>query len=85
MTITKPWLTCHLEFRCTYNTTGHHSATRIGPAGGDEMCNLYLMYYTVSKEVHCRDRDHIYHSFQDDFIVCGDEQNPGLTKLLPRF
>ena len=58
-----------LAARCTYNTTGHHTATRIGPAGGDEMCNLYLMFYTLSSN--------------DDFIVCADEQNPGLTSKLP--
>ena len=33
------------------------------------MCNLYLMFYTVSPE--------------DDFVVCVDEQNPGLTSQLP--
>ena len=40
-----------------------------GHTGGDEMCNLYLMFYTVSPE--------------DDFVVCVDEQNPGLTSQLP--
>ena len=33
------------------------------------MCNLYLMFYTVSAE--------------DDFVVCVDEQNSGLTSQLP--
>ena len=37
--------------RCTYNTTGHSTATRIGSTGGDEMCNLYLMFYTLSAQV----------------------------------
>ena len=78
-----------LTARCTYNSSGHDTPTRIGlcpaPAvcrarltrlllsaghtGGDEMCNLYLMFYTVSP--------------QDDFVVCVDEQNPGLTSQLP--
>ena len=40
-----------LAGRCTYNTTGHHTATRIGATGGDEMCNLYLMFYTLSSQV----------------------------------
>ena len=40
-----------LDFRCTYNTTGHATATRIGMTGGDEMCNLYLMFYTLSPKV----------------------------------
>ena len=38
-------------YRCTYNTVGHRTPTRIGATGGDEMCNLYLMYYTLSAEV----------------------------------
>ena len=58
-----------LAARCTYNTTGHHTATKIGATGGDEMCNLYLMFYTLSTN--------------DDFIVCADEQNAALTSQLP--
>jgi len=58
-----------LAARCTYNTTGHHTATKIGATGGDEMCNLYLMFYTLSNN--------------DDFIVCADEQNAALTSQLP--
>ena len=58
-----------LAARCTYNTTGHATSTKIGHTGGDEMCNLYLMFYTLSAE--------------DDFVVCVDEQNPGLTSQLP--
>ena len=56
--------------RCTYNTTGHSTSTRIGATGGDEMCNLYLMFYTLSAN--------------DDFLVCADEQNPALSSHLPR-
>ena len=58
-----------LTARCTYNSTGHNAPTKIGHTGGDEMCNLYLMFYTVTP--------------QDDFVVCVDEQNPGLTSQLP--
>jgi len=58
-----------LVARCTYNTTGHHTPTRIGATGGDEMCNLYLMFYTLSAK--------------DNFIVCADEQNTALSSLLP--
>jgi len=58
-----------LAARCTYNTTEHSTPTKIGSTGGDEMCNLYLMFYTLSSE--------------DDFLVCADEQNPALTKQLP--
>ena len=58
-----------LTARCTFNSTGHSTMTRIGHAGGDEMCNLYLMYYTLSAE--------------DDFVLCVDEQNAALTAQLP--
>ena len=58
-----------LAARCTYNSLGHATPTKIGHTGGDEMCNLYLMYYTLSAS--------------DDFVVCVDEQNPGLTPQLP--
>ena len=40
-----------------------------GHTAGDEMCNLYLMFYTVTP--------------QDDFVVCVDEENTGLTSQLP--
>ena len=40
-----------------------------GHTGGDEMCNLYLMFYTLTPE--------------DDFVVCVDEQNSALTSQLP--
>ena len=58
-----------LTARCTYNSTGHSQLTKIGHTGGDEMCNLYLMFYTLSA--------------QDDFVLCVDEQNAGLTAQLP--
>ena len=41
----------------------------IGATGDDEMCNLYLMFYSLSKT--------------DDFKLCFDEQNPGLSRMLP--
>ena len=58
-----------LAARCTYDSTGHATPTKIGHTGGDEMCNLYLMFYTLSPE--------------DDFVVCVDEQNAGLSSQLP--
>ncbi len=36
---------------------------------GDEMCNLYIMYYSPSSE--------------DDFRVCVDEEIPGVSKNIP--
>jgi hypothetical protein len=55
--------------RCSYNTTGHDSPVKIGATSGDEMCNLYLMYYTTSKTT--------------DFVVCFGEDDPELNKHLP--
>ena len=42
----------------------------LGPTGADEMCNLYLMYYSYSKT--------------DDFKICFEEQNPSLSSKLPQ-
>ena len=58
-----------LTARCTYDSRGHSTMTKIGHTGGDEMCNLYLMFYTLSP--------------QDDFVLCVDEQNAALTAQLP--
>uniref|UniRef100_A0A0P5MV37 Peptidyl-glycine alpha-amidating monooxygenase n=2 Tax=Daphnia magna TaxID=35525 RepID=A0A0P5MV37_9CRUS len=35
--------------RCTYNSTNKNTTTYMGSTAGDEMCNLYLMYYTDAK------------------------------------
>ncbi|XP_063589457.1 peptidyl-glycine alpha-amidating monooxygenase A-like isoform X2 [Penaeus indicus] len=35
-----------LHARCTWNSTNCKTHTYIGQTSGDEMCNLYLMYYT---------------------------------------
>ncbi|OTF84011.1 peptidyl-glycine alpha-amidating monooxygenase-like protein, partial [Euroglyphus maynei] len=32
--------------RCTYNSTQRNTLTNMGSTAGDEMCNLYLMYYS---------------------------------------
>ncbi|XP_027202332.2 peptidyl-glycine alpha-amidating monooxygenase B-like [Dermatophagoides pteronyssinus] len=32
--------------RCTYNSSERNTLTRMGSTAGDEMCNLYLMYYS---------------------------------------
>ena len=41
----------------------------IGPTAGDEMCNLYLMYYTPS--------------VNDDFKTCGQPANQKIMRMLP--
>jgi hypothetical protein len=40
-----------------------------GQSGAEEMCNLYLMYYTLSD--------------RDDFKICFDEEDRALSWKLP--
>lgn len=35
--------------RCTYDSRTRTHVTKMGPSAGDEMCNLYLMYFTKNK------------------------------------
>ena len=35
--------------RCSFNTEAESREVRIGMTAGDEMCNLYLMFYTKSQ------------------------------------
>jgi len=61
-----------LAARCTYNTLGHNTTTRIGSTGGDEMCNLYLMFYAKPGDA------------PDNFIMCMNEQvGKAITDNLP--
>lgn len=60
-----------LAARCTYSTTTFPNTTRIGQTAGDEMCNMYLMYYTAS-----RDPD-------DHSLSCGDEYDHSVSLHLP--
>ncbi|CAB4068572.1 PAM [Lepeophtheirus salmonis] len=60
----------YLVARCTYNSTLKKKAVYIGAESDDEMCNLYLMYYMESKSA--------------DTIYCTDEQNPAITKIIPK-
>ena len=57
----------YVAARCTYDTRRESDVTVIGSTAGDEMCNLYLMYYT-------RDEDR-------DMKICGDEQISSLSKV----
>ncbi|CAI9730823.1 peptidylglycine alpha-amidating monooxygenase-like [Octopus vulgaris] len=57
--------------RCTYNSTGRNSDTKIGPTHEDEMCNFYMMYYSHSE-------DHI-----PNFIECINNKFPDFTKYIP--
>ena len=40
------FFTFRLGPRCSYNSTGVNHETHIGGTAGDEMCNLYIMYFT---------------------------------------
>merc|ERR1719370_2380559 len=58
--------------RCTYNSTGVNHETHIGGTAGDEMCNLYIMYFTeVSKS-------------PGDYLTCaGEMAGHYITRGLP--
>lgn len=59
-----------LHARCTYNSSSAITHTYIGGTSKDEMCNLYLMYYT--------DRDE-----GSESGGCGGENFPSITSNLP--
>ena len=60
-----------LAARCTYNSSGVDHAVNIGSSAGDEMCNLYIMFFTKPGQV-------------GDFLTCGNEQEgDGITRGLP--
>lgn len=59
-----------LHARCTWNSTGRSRHTMIGSTAADEMCNLYLMYYTDP-------------SLGSEFSSCGWETYPIITHNLP--
>jgi hypothetical protein len=60
----------YLIARCTYNTTQITQGVRIGMTAGDEMCNLYIMYYTTRENSRYR--------------MCMSDSYPTLSKNLPR-
>lgn len=51
--------------RCTYNSTGVTHDTHIGSTAGDEMCNLYIMYFTGTTQLVIP----IYPKY-DNTVVC---------------
>lgn len=59
-----------LHARCTWNSTNCKTHTYIGQTSGDEMCNLYLMYYT--------DREQ-----GSETGGCWSESFPAVTQNLP--
>jgi len=57
--------------RCTFSNKNSNVTTHIGQTAGDEMCNLYIMYYTVSRDP------------EDHYLQCMDERFPRLTQFVP--
>ena len=55
-------------FRCTYDSRGRNTETRIGARSGDEMCNLYMMFFVEPGTA-------------SDFLVCSGEQVNDLFKF----
>lgn len=53
--------------RCIYDSTKQSKMTYIGPTAGDEMCNLYLMYYSLND--------------QHDFFDCSRMDDHKLTRV----
>ena len=57
--------------RCTYNSTGVNHATNIGSTAGDEMCNLYIMFFAEPGKV-------------SDYLSCVNEmEGESITRGLP--
>lgn len=59
-----------LAARCTYNSSSRNRETRMGSTANDEMCNLYIMYFTKARRGK---------AFQN----CVDIQFPDLVFQLP--
>ena len=54
--------------RCVYNSMSKSKVTYIGSTAGDEMCNLYLMFYSEAEG--------------QDFFTCGQNVAPKLGQVL---
>jgi len=54
----------NLLARCTFDSTNRNRTTHIGPTAGDEMCNLYNLYYTDAKNGQS-----YYDCMDDDFSI----------------
>lgn len=69
--------------RCTFNSTQRETITQIGSTADDEMCNLYLMYYSPNRLFN--------HGYDQQFIlgqltsndVCEDIQFRERVLILP--
>lgn len=58
--------------RCTYNSSSKNEITVMGSASSDEMCNLYLMYYTEVERGNKLSES-----------SCGKNLNPSLAQSMP--
>ncbi|ODN03814.1 Peptidyl-glycine alpha-amidating monooxygenase B [Orchesella cincta] len=61
----------YIVAQCTFSTKNFEKPTQIGMTAGDEMCNLYLMYYTKSRDP------------EEHNLNCGDEENAEITAHIP--
>ncbi|TRY67348.1 hypothetical protein TCAL_12467 [Tigriopus californicus] len=59
----------YLVARCVFNSMSMNDTVRIGATAQDEMCNLYLMYYSPDEN--------------NNFHLCGDEQIRHISTLIP--
>lgn len=59
-----------LSARCTYNSSSRSTFTAMGSTANDEMCNLYIMYFTNAKVGRT-------------FGLCVDTQIKALVSRLP--
>lgn len=59
-----------LVAQCTYDTIGFNQSTRIGATAGDEMCNLYLLYYVEDSHA--------------DYKTCFDVQSTKVAENIPK-
>jgi hypothetical protein len=61
----------YLAARCTFSTLDFDKETRIGQTAGDEMCNMYIMFYTQSRDP------------EDHYLTCGNERMVEISSRLP--
>ncbi len=59
-----------LMARCTFDSSGRNRTTFIGATSDDEMCNLYLMYYTDTAN-------------GSPYETCIDMEAQSATEMLP--
>jgi peptidylglycine monooxygenase / peptidylamidoglycolate lyase len=69
-----------LAARCTYNSSQRNHITNMGSTSSDEMCNLYLMYYTLNPAANPSSQRV---SLRPSFGSCVDMKFQELADVLP--